>query len=44
MLVEAGYPVPLAEVIAAAHRVDLHEAVELVQQGCAPPTAAEILL
>ena len=44
VLVEAGYPVHLAEKLAAAHRVDLHQAVELVQQGCAPPMAAEILL
>ena len=44
VLIEAGYPLPLAEKIAAALDADLHEAVELVQQGCDPRTAAEILL
>ncbi len=43
VLIEAGYPLPLAERIAASE-VDLHLAVELVMQGCAPETAAEILL
>ena len=43
VLIEAGYPLPLAERIAATE-VDLHRAVELVTQGCAPETAAEILL
>ena len=43
VLMEAGYPLPLAERIAASE-VDLHRAVELVQAGCAPETAAEILL
>jgi hypothetical protein len=42
-LLEAGYPVSLAERIAASE-VDLHVAVELVRQGCDPTTAAEILL
>ena len=44
VLIEAGYPLPLAEKIAAALDADLHEAVELVHQGCDPRTAAEILL
>ena len=44
VLIEAGYPLPLAEKIAAALEADLHEAVELVHQGCDPRTAAEILL
>ena len=43
VLIEAGYPVPLAERIAASE-ADLHSAVELVTAGCAPATAAEILL
>ena len=43
VLMEAGYPLPLAERIAASE-VDLHRAVELIQAGCAPETAAEILL
>ncbi len=43
VLLEAGYPLPLAERIAVSD-VDLHRAVELVTLGCAPDTAAEILL
>ena len=44
VLMEAGYPLPLAEKLAAALEADLHAAVELVRNGCAPRTAAEILL
>jgi hypothetical protein len=43
VLIEAGYPLPLAERLAASP-ADLHTCVELVQQGCAPAVAAEILL
>ena len=43
VLIEAGYPLPLAERIAASN-ADLHRAVELVGAGCAPETAAEIVL
>jgi hypothetical protein len=43
VLIEAGYPLPLAERIAASE-CDLHHAVELVAKGCDPTTAAEILL
>ena len=43
VLIEAGYPLPLAERIAGSE-ADLHRAVELVRQGCAFETAAEILL
>ena len=43
VLIEAGFPLPLAERIAASE-ADLHIAVELVSQGCKPVTAAEILL
>ena len=43
VLIEAGYPLPLAERLAASE-VDLHRAVELLAVGCAPETAAEILL
>ena len=43
ILLEAGYPVHLAERIAGSE-VDLHTAVELVTRGCQPVTAAEILL
>jgi hypothetical protein len=43
VLMEAGYPLPLAERLAQSD-ADLHGAVELVRQGCEPKTAAEILL
>jgi hypothetical protein len=43
VLMEAGYPLPLAEKIAGSE-ADLHRAVELVTAGCTPETAAEILL
>lgn len=43
VLIEAGYPLPLAERIAASE-CDLHHAVELLDKGCEPTTAAEILL
>ena len=44
VLIEAGYPLPLAERLAASEAVDLHRAVELVSSGCSHATAAEILL
>ena len=43
VLIEGGYPLPLAERLAASE-ADLHVAVEMVRAGCAPTTAAEILL
>jgi hypothetical protein len=43
VLIEAGYPLPLAEKIADSD-VDLHRAVELVTSGCGHETAARILL
>jgi hypothetical protein len=43
VLVEAGYPIPLAEKLAHSE-ADLHHAVELVRAGCSYETAAEILL
>ncbi len=43
VLVEAGYPLPLAKKIAHSE-ADLHHAVELVRAGCTHETAAEILL
>jgi hypothetical protein len=43
ILIEAGYPLGLAERLAASE-ADLHRAVELIYQGCTPETAAEILL
>ena len=43
VLIEAGYPLPLAERLASSE-ADLHRAVELITAGCAHETAAEILL
>ncbi len=43
VLLDAGYPLPLAERIAHSE-ADLHRAVELVLAGCRHETAAEILL
>lgn len=43
VLLGAGYPLELAEKLAAARDVDLHQAVELAGV-CTPETAAEILL
>jgi hypothetical protein len=43
VLIEAGYPVHLAERIAHSD-CDLHRAVELVRQGCDATVATEILL
>jgi hypothetical protein len=44
VLVEAGYPLPLAERLAQSG-ADLHHAVTLVaDRGCRPELAAEILL
>ena len=41
-LIEAGYPVHLAERLAHSN-VDLHRAVELLRRGCDARVAAEIL-
>jgi hypothetical protein len=43
VLIESGYPLTLAERLAASE-ADLHLAVELVGNGCEHATAAEILL
>lgn len=43
VLIQAGYPLPVAEKLAGSN-ADLHTAVELVDQGCAPELAASILL
>lgn len=42
-LIEAGYPMALAEEVARSD-ADLHCAVELVESGCEYATAAKILL
>lgn len=43
VLIQAGYPLPLAEQLAGSD-ADLHHAVELVSRGCAHDVAAAILL
>ncbi len=43
VLIEAGYPLPLAEKLAHSE-ADLHRAVELTLLGCSYETATEILL
>lgn len=45
MLIEvAHYPVYLAEQLAADATIDLHQAVDLIRDGCKHETAAKILL
>ena len=43
VLIEAGFPLPLAERLAASD-ADLHTCVELCARAATPATAAEILL
>jgi len=43
VLIEAGYPLPLAEKLAHSE-ADLHRAVELIRAGCSFETATQILL
>jgi hypothetical protein len=43
VLIQAGYPLPLAEKLAASD-ADLHTAVDLVSGGCRHEVAAAILL
>jgi len=43
VLLEAGYPIGLAEQVAGSD-ADLHDAVDLVERGCTPEIAARILL
>jgi hypothetical protein len=43
-LLRAGYDETAALILADLVHVDLHEAVDLVRQGCAPDTALRILL
>ncbi len=43
VLIEAGFPLPLAEQLAASD-ADLHTCADLLRQGCTPLTAAQILL
>jgi hypothetical protein len=43
ILIEAGYPLTLAERLAVSE-ADLHHACEMLGRGSTPETAAEILL
>jgi hypothetical protein len=43
-LVRAGYDASDAVALAARHDIDLHTAVELVEQGCPHETALDILI
>ncbi len=43
-LVRAGYDPSDAVALAARHDIDLHLAVELVEQGCPHETAIDILI
>ena len=43
-LIRAGYDPSDAVALAARHDIDLHRAVELIQQGCPYETAIEILI
>jgi hypothetical protein len=43
-LERAGYGAEAAAVLAASHEVDLHLAVELLEHGCPPDLALQILL
>jgi hypothetical protein len=43
-LERAGYPREAAARLAARHDVDLHRAVELLERGCSPELALQILL
>jgi hypothetical protein len=40
----AGYDDEAAAVLAASHDVDLHHAVDLLERGCPPDLALQILL
>lgn len=42
-LIEAGFPLPLAAVLARSRDVDIHELLQLVDRGCPPELAARIL-
>lgn len=43
-LERAGYPADAAAELAMRSDVDLHRAAELLQQGCSPELAVQILL
>jgi hypothetical protein len=43
VLVAAGYPVALAELLAASE-ADLHQCEQILRRGCSPTVAVKILL
>jgi hypothetical protein len=43
-LEKVGYGSDAAAELAARHDIDLHLAIELIEQGCPPETALRILL
>lgn len=42
-LLQYSFPQALAERVAEDHRYDLHELIELVEDGCSPALAVRIL-
>lgn len=44
VLMDAGFPLEIAEQFARRPDIDLHEACRLMSEGCPPVTAARILL
>lgn len=42
-LIQCGFPESLAAHVAGDERYDLHQLIELVDQGCAPALAVRIL-
>lgn len=43
VLIQAGYPYDAADLLAALARVDLHQAVYLIESGCSSELAIQIL-
>ena len=43
LLCRAGFPPPLAGLLARDARYDLHALIELTERGCPPPLAGRIL-
>ena len=42
-LIQAGLPRPLATRVAQDERYDLHELIQLIENGCAPALAVRVL-
>jgi hypothetical protein len=43
-LLQSGFPPSLADRVAQDERYDLHQLIELVENGCSPALAVRILL